>query len=603
MEKGDSGMKLNLRSKILIMCLCCTYGALLVQTILFANASESLIYKQAEMEGYNSLQNMQNELYTYFFGIESDIIDIYNDKTFLKDISGDNDIDILRDEYYSRAKELVTNTSLLENGTLALYLYTDNHEIVSVYRKFSTPRHNYPKDIYINEEEYNSYKVKEYVDSEDNQMLISGYYNQGLKRNIIRFVVKIHNINRLNEKAGYVVCDVDTKAIDKIMKKYVISDNTYVWIQPMNDSVIYVIDNPAGVNEEIFNSISNKIEMAEIDDTASIVEGSNVLFAVSQQKYNLSAYTIMPKSLLQQNQIILRRNMIIIVLILSVVLILLFLYITKTLAKPLENLTSTVAKISDGDTNLRVAYTGQDEIGKLGNEFNHMLDEIESLIGQEYENKLLINKAEYKALQAQINPHFLYNTLDTMSSIASIQNCEIVSRLCQSLSGIFRYSLDMKHPYSTVAQEINHLKNYIFVMDVRMGNVIEYHFDIAEEVLQDTIPRISLQPLVENAINHGIKNKHGNKKISVRAYAQDEHLIIEVEDNGTGFDTMDMNKRLAENDMGLMEEGTSIGIYNINARLKMLYGEEYGVEVYSELNKGTTVKIYIPRKKIDEVFL
>ncbi len=595
-------MKLKLRTKILIMCLCCTYGALLIQTILFANASESLIYKQAEMESYNSLQNMQNELYTYFFGIESDIIDIYGDKEFLKDISQDKDIDDLKEKYFSRAKELVTETSLLENGTLALYLYTDDHDIVSVYRKFSTPRHSYPKDIYVNEEQYNSAKVKEYVDSDDNQMLISGYYNQALNRNIIRFVVKIHNINKLEEQVGYVVCDIDTKAIDKIMRKYVISDNTYVWIQPFSDLVLYVMDNPAGVNQDIFEAVSSKVEASQVEDTGNLVEGSNVLFSVSQKKYNLTAYTIMPKSLLQQNQVILRRNMLLIVLVLSVVLIVLFLYITKTLAKPLENLTSTVSQISDGDTNLRVDYTGPDEIGQLGSEFNHMLDEIENLIGQEYENKLLLNKAEYKALQAQINPHFLYNTLDTMSSIASIQNCEIVSRLCQSLSGIFRYSLDMKHPYSTVAQEINHLKNYICVMDVRMGNVVEYRFDIAEEVLQDTIPRISLQPLVENAINHGIKNKHGDKIISIRAFIEDENLIIEVEDNGTGFDATEMNKRLEENDMMLVEEGNSIGIYNINARLKMLYGEEYGLKVYSELNKGTLVKLWIPRKKIEEVF-
>ncbi|MBE5914977.1 MAG: HAMP domain-containing protein [Pseudobutyrivibrio ruminis] len=595
-------MKLKLRTKILIMCLCCTYGALLVQTILFANASESLIYKQAEMESYNSLQNMQNELYTYFFGIESDIIDIYNDKEFLRDISQDKDINTLREVYYSRAKELVTSTSLLEKGTLALYLYTDDNETVSVYRKFSTPRHNYPKDIYVNEEQYNSAKVKEYVGSDDNQMLISGYYNQALNRNIIRFVVKIHNINKLEEQVGYVVCDIDTKAIDKIMRKYVISDNTYVWIQPFSDLVLYVMDNPAGVNQDVFEAVSSKVEASEETNTDSLVEGNNVLFSVSQKKYNLTAYTIMPKSLLQQNQVILRRNMLLIVLVLSVVLIVLFLYITKTLAKPLEKLTSTVSQISDGDTNLRIDYTGPDEIGQLGSEFNHMLDEIENLIGQEYENKLLLNKAEYKALQAQINPHFLYNTLDTMSSIASIQNCEIVSRLCQSLSGIFRYSLDMKHPYSTVAQEINHLKNYIFVMDVRMGNVVEYRFDIAEEVLQDTIPRISLQPLVENAINHGIKNKHGDKIISIRAFIEDENLIIEVEDNGTGFDATEMNKRLEENDRMLVEEGNSIGIYNINARLKMLYGEEYGLKVYSELNKGTLVKLWIPRKKIDEVF-
>ncbi len=103
-----------------------------------------------------------------------------------------------------------------------------------------------------------------------------------------------------------------------------------------------------------------------------------------------------------------------------------------------------------------------------------MLDEMDKLLRREYETKLLLNRAEYKALQAQINPHFLYNTLDTMSSIAEIQNCRQVSSLSQSLSNIFRYSLNMKNPLSTVAKEIVHLKNYIYVMNVRMMDNVEY---------------------------------------------------------------------------------------------------------------------------------
>jgi len=230
-----------------------------------------------------------------------------------------------------------------------------------------------------------------------------------------------------------------------------------------------------------------------------------------------------------------------------------------------------------------------------------MLDEIQRLIGIEYESQLLLNKAEYKALQAQINPHFLYNTLDTMSSIASIQSCEIVSSLCQSLSNIFRYSLDMKHPYSTVVKEINHLKNYIFVMNVRMREEVKYSFHIEEEVLLDSVPRISLQPLVENALNHGLKNKHGEKLVEITATQKDGMLMLSVRDNGVGMDCEEINCKLRENNKDMVEAGNSIGIHNINARMKMLYGEEYGVTVESVIGEGTTVTLCIPRVKVEEV--
>jgi sensor histidine kinase YesM len=188
-----------------------------------------------------------------------------------------------------------------------------------------------------------------------------------------------------------------------------------------------------------------------------------------------------------------------------------------------------------------------------------------------------------------------------MSSISSIQNCEIVSSLCQSLSSIFRYSLDMKHPYSTVGKEINHLKNYIFVMNVRMREEVRYSFHVEEKVLQDSIPRISMQPLVENALNHGLKNKHGEKWVRISAQEKDNILEISVQDNGVGMDAAEINRRLKENDKDRVEGGTSIGIYNINARMKMLYGESYGVWVESAYGEGTRVILRIPRMKLEEL--
>lgn len=397
------------------------------------------------------------------------------------------------------------------------------------------------------------------------------------------------------------VCDVDSGVLQKIMEKYVINEQAYIWLQPMGDRQIYAIGNPEKGSASYYEKIDDCIRRGKLEEIENISERNKVLFQVSQKKYNLDAYSIMPQEMLRQNQAMLTRNLLLTAILMIVIITVAILYITKSLTTPLEQLTETVTKIRSGNTNLRVAYLEDDEIGQLGREFNEMLDEIQRLIGKEYENQLLLNKAEYKALQAQINPHFLYNTLDTMSSISSIQNCEIVSSLCQSLSGIFRYSFDMKNSCSTVAKEINHLKNYIFVMNVRMREEVNYNFHIAEDVLQDSVPRISLQPLVENALNHGLKNKHGEKRIEIAAEKKEGILEILVKDNGVGMDSTEINKKLEENDKDIVEAGNSIGIYNINARMKMLYGEAYGIHVESKPEKGTCVILRVPAMKVDEV--
>lgn len=594
-------LRLRMREKILLVCLCGTLIAVITQAFLYQRASASLIYEQAENESFHTLENMQNELFTFLKSIEGGMIEIYNDKQFVQDLSGEMTAAELQDKYYRYAFTMATGNYTTSEGVMAFYLYTADHQIISTYRKAVTPKHNYPKDIYEDIDLYNGEKVKEYIDSSDTRMLISSYYNPYREKNIVRFVLKIYNTTSLNEKIGYIVCDVDSSVLQKIMEKYVINDKMYIWLQPMGDRQIYAIGNLEEESISYFEKVDSCIQRNALEEIQNISERDKVLFQVSQEEYNLNAYSIMPQETLRQNQAMLTRNLIWIAAVMSIMIFVVTSYITKSLTKPLEQLADTMTRIRSGNTNLRVDYLAGDEIGQLGKEFNEMLDEIQRLIGKEYENQLLLNKAEYKALQAQINPHFLYNTLDTMSSISSIQNCELVSNLCQSLSSIFRYSLDMKHPYSTVGKEINHLENYIFVMNVRMREEVRYVFRIEEDILQDSLPRISLQPLVENALNHGLKNKHGEKKIEISAEKKEDLLLISVVDNGVGTDGEEINRKLKENDKDMVEAGNSIGIYNINARMKMLFGEEYGLHVESAYGEGTRVTLQVPRVKADEV--
>ncbi len=591
----------SMRNKILLICILCTLAALVVQTILLLNVSSNMVYEQARDMAYNSLDNMQNELRTYVRQMETNMVSIYNDKAFLNALREYETAEELRQDYYRYAREYAEAHFTASDGMMALYFYNNSHELVSVYRKASTPKRNFAIDIYLDAETYNAGRVKEYVESEEKNMLISSYRNPSRQGDMVRFVLKIYDISNIHNMIGYIVCDADVKAMQKIMKKYQPAENVFVWLQPAGDRPFAAMGQPDKAYMDFCTRMMEEIQTTG-EDAAARADSEKVFFHLPQRWYELDAYAVLPQSVLKASQKMLSRTLFMSVTALGILMVILYTYITNRLTKPLAELMDTIGRIRGGETNLRVNYQVQDEIGKLGEEFNYMLDSIENLIGQQYQYQLLVNRAQYQALQAQINPHFLYNTLDTMSSIASIQNCDLVSELCQSLSNIFRYSLDMKNSYATVAREVAHLKNYIFVMNVRMRQEIRYHFDIDEDALQYSVPKISLQPLVENAINHGLKNKRGEKNIYIKIWQADGKLYIMVKDDGVGMDAGQINRRLQENDTNLIEEGNSIGLLNINARLKMIYGEEYGLTIESELGKGSAVYLTVAARKEDELY-
>jgi sensor histidine kinase YesM len=302
----------------------------------------------------------------------------------------------------------------------------------------------------------------------------------------------------------------------------------------------------------------------------------------------------MHKAVLEMGQTVLTRNALLVLFFTLAGFSLLFLVISNGLTKPLRYMVQTMNRIRHGETHLRLKPMTKNEIGVLGQEFNDMLDEIGRLIKERYETKLLANEARYKALQAQVNPHFLYNTLDTMGGIAASQNCPIVVTLCKALSNIFRYNLNMEDSFATLEDEILHIKSYLHVMNVRMNGSIGLDYRIDSALFHIKIPRLSIQPLVENAIQHGLKNTRNEKKIQIGADRKNQTLLIWVWDNGVGMDADAMNRRLCTLDRDVLQRSSSIGIDNINARIRLLYGENYGVLVESAIGEGSRVSICIP---------
>lgn len=586
------GLRMNMYIKILLLCTSSILAALLLLAALFAYSSAGTIYEQSKQTNIQLLQRLQDDVAEKIQDVEDVLISVYNEEDLMNDLAVHLDFDRMKENHFRAAYSLAQNFDV-EDDVVAIYFYDDFNRLFSSYRHASTPMYQYPEDPLSDDSDCNGALLRAFLRTESTTMLISSYYNENRQTDIIRFAINIFSRDGKYNQIGAVVCDVDSAVLLESLENYHTQADNLLWIQPAGDRVAVQTGPVSEAAEQIMGAVGAGRQGEELE---ALVQGQ-VLFCLPMEPYGLTLYSLMPPTLLVENQKAITKSLIAIAVLMVIVFAFVSMLVARGITRPLAALTGTMRRIQSGETELRVEKLGSDEIGELGSTFNQMLDRVESLLVQDYQTKLSLQKAQYNALQAQINPHFLYNTLDTMSSIAQIQGCDEVSDLSESLGSIFRYTLDMSSSFSTVEKELIHLKNYIHVMDVRMHNQVQYIYDIQEDVLSCEIPRLTLQPIVENAIIHGVRGVRHEKIIRVSIAREGSVLVISVSDNGAGFDPEALNRRLMENDREEVEKGRSIGLVNINARIRMLCGESYGVRVESAPGSGTTVWVRLNTKR------
>lgn len=585
--------KWTMRTALLVLCISSVVFALLLQTFLFHQSLRRQIRAESISDHEISLNKMQTDLSNFIHTIRGEMLTIYSEQDLTNAMRDAAEQDSSMKEYYWRTWYMARKRFTKEDQVLAMYLYDTRDKLISSYRYNSV---TYPRDIYKADYDDNADRVYSYVHGDRTDLMISGYHNPEAKKDIVRFVLKLHNYDADRSSLGYLVCDINSVAFTSIMAKYVDVDQVCLWLQPLDDKVIAMTGQASESQSRIQKQLSKVIQdYYQANELQEEYDG-NYLIQVSQENYNLEAFVLVSQSLLTVAQKSLIRTLLIIMAAMIGAVAVLVLFVSQWVTKPVEEMSSTITQIKNGEKQLRVQPVGWSrELTTLGTEFNEMLDRMEVMAQEELQHKMLVERTEYKMLQAQINPHFLYNTLDTMSGIANAQNCPLVSGMCRSLSAIFRYSLNMTDELSTLQNEMAHVRNYLYVMDVRNGSTIAYDYQIDSDTLQDPMPRICIQPVVENALTHGLRNvRRKDKKLLIRSEHVGENLVITVQDNGAGMDAEEMNCLLEQNDMKRVESGVSIGILNVNARLKKLFGKEYGLHIESTIGEGTTVTITVP---------
>lgn len=272
----------------------------------------------------------------------------------------------------------------------------------------------------------------------------------------------------------------------------------------------------------------------------------------------------------------------------------------KSITSPVSELCRRVQAIGDGDLTVQTPIAAREyEIQTLSNGFEKMVERLNGLIEQNKQEQISLRSAELALLQAQINPHFLYNTLDTIVWLVETEKNEQAVEMVTSLSSYFRSALSKGRDIITLREEEQHVRSYLEIQQVRYKDILEYRIEIDRELGSCEIPKLTLQPLVENALYHGIKLKRGLGTIIVKGYADKDDICLVVSDNGAGMEP----ERLQEVRGALgRKQRIGFGLSTVQERLQLLFGPEYGLTVESTLGEGTTILVRIPgeRKRKEE---
>ncbi|MDO4332205.1 MAG: sensor histidine kinase [Eubacteriales bacterium] len=263
----------------------------------------------------------------------------------------------------------------------------------------------------------------------------------------------------------------------------------------------------------------------------------------------------------------------------------------RTIIQPVYQLSRELSKVRDGNFDIHFSAVSRDEIGYLTENCEEMLRRIKELIDKVYVSQIREKESAYKALEAQINPHFLYNVLDSIHWAAVKQKDWEVSDRIEALSGLFRHVLNQGDSITTVAAELRYLQNYLYLLKNKFAGRIQICVDVEEAYLNCRIVKLVLQPLVENAIQHGLSEKDGTGNISVWAQRKEKDLYLHVEDDGVGADEEKIRHMIYDRESG--KEG-AFALKNIHDRIQMQFGREYGLTFESMVNVGTVVTVKIP---------
>ncbi|WP_339314704.1 sensor histidine kinase [Paenibacillus sp. FSL R10-2734] len=393
------------------------------------------------------------------------------------------------------------------------------------------------------------------------------------------------------DRQGVLLVDLNYSVINNLCKQIELGKRGYVFIVDPSGSLVY---HP---QQQL---IYSQLKFEQLETVLGIKSGSVTVHAGDEQKlYTVDTTSfgwkivgvtypddlVANKQRMQGTAALWGAVSLIFAMAISVLL-------SYALTKPLKNLEINMKKAERGEFDIRVEIESTNEIGKLARTFNLMIMKIKELMSQIVMEQEMKRVSELKALQAQIKPHFLYNTLDSIIWMAETGKMEEVVEMTSSLSKLLRSTIGEGEELIPIARELEHIRHYLTIQNMRYRHKFTYSIEVNEDILECSILKMVLQPLIENAIYHGIKHNPEQGHILIRGKREQSDITIQIIDNGVGMDEEQIGKLLLQK--ADYKSGSGVGVANVNHRIQLYFGDHYGLSFASETEEGTTVTLRIP---------
>lgn len=391
---------------------------------------------------------------------------------------------------------------------------------------------------------------------------------------------------------GVLLLDVKHDIIASSIQDAIVGSEGFMFILDQENNMVY-----APLNRVVYRI---RPEWMEGDKKVFAAEVEKEKYELSYQESDYTGWKIV--SVTPYKEIVGGINAILIiyigVFVLTFIIVLLVaVKMSDVITRPIIELRNLMKKTEQGDFTVRFEGSYKDEISELGRRFNHMIQRIQELIQKVYEEQEYKRQAELRVVQEQFKPHFLYNTLDTIGWMAREHHADDIVHMVDALTNVFRISLSKGKDYVSLKEEIKYITNYLYIQKIRYGAKVQYEVEFDENCGNVYVPKLILQPLVENAIYHGLKMKRGMGHLNVRVVMLEKKVLLEVVDDGQGMPPEKVKElTVALNDSDRIEETQSFGLFYIKERLRIRYGGDFSVSIQSQEGEGTRISILIPGK-------
>lgn len=554
--------QLSYQYQILLGCICVAMIPLVI-TLFLINQIYSVAWQhEAGREGDLQIQEMDDSFSRFLESVHNVCA-----KLCEKDLTASMLLDKVNDEYQ---KELYL-TLYRESNNIPQGMKIEIYDAAG-YLRFATDKKNCVSRLPLYWGILGQAK-------EDKENLFHTTGNIPYGRDNIVFQTAYTVESEAGTRMGYIVMELTQEDMDAVLAGSCHSGDT-VYLLDQYENIVY---SSAGQGEKriVRNTLfteSNRSTKSLIKETE---QGYHIALVKKDVSYERIAPTIFKISLL-------------VAIICSMLCILVSAYLGKQLTKPISDLNKAMDKVKKGDLTIQVRHELKNELGALTDNFNHMTTELDDHVKKLVNRQKEINRIQLQLFQTQLNPHFLYNTLDSIKWEARIHELSDVSHMAENLAYILQKSI-RSEPFIPLREELEIVKEYMEIQQIRFGGKFVYEEDIPDELLDCIVPKLMLQPLVENAVIHGLAEQEEGQ-ISVYAERLSDMMKIYVTDDGAGMDEETV-KRLNQ-DMP-RESAGHVGLYNVSHIIKLYFGEQYGVTVSVEEEIGTTVMITLPMKMGD----